>query len=112
MLQAASSPLGTAAGAISGWILNDLPGAEGNKQNQRRQQQDQRQCPRQTGSDDLPPMEAMELGPGGHFGLVGGFDPLLVVPPGTRTVDVRADFGSTDGSHTPYPIMFPAIFNV
>jgi hypothetical protein len=28
---------------------------------------------------------AVEFRPGGHFSLVGGFNPLLAIPPGART---------------------------
>jgi len=92
--------------------LYDLPGAEGDDQDECHQKQDQRQGMRQTGGEDLPPVGMVEFGAGGHFGLVGGFDPFPVIPPGARTVEIRADIGSTDGSHTFYPIMFAVIFNV
>jgi hypothetical protein len=44
-------------------------------------------------------VEVVEFRPGGHFSLVGGFNPFLAVPPGTRTEEISTYFGSTDGLH-------------
>ncbi len=79
--------------------LNKLPGAEGGEQDEGDQQKDQRQGAGKAGGEHLPPVLAVELGTGGHFGLVGGLDPFLGISPGTRTIYVGADFGSSNGSH-------------
>jgi hypothetical protein len=44
-------------------------------------------------------MPDMELGPGCEFSLVGRFDALFLVPPGTTAVEVGPNVGGTDEGH-------------
>jgi len=44
-------------------------------------------------------MLAMDLGPGGHFSLILGGNSLLVIPPGTATVEIISNVRRAGDGH-------------
>ena len=79
--------------------LENFCGAIGYQQNQGKHYKNQANRPREGGGEDFPPVLAVEFGACRHFGLVLGFDSLLLVPPGAAAVEVVSDVGGADDSH-------------
>lgn len=75
---------------VNPW-LKDLCGAICDQHDQCYEKQHQPHRPREAGGEHLPPMPAVEFGTYRHFGLVLGFDSLLLVPPRAAAVEVVSD---------------------